>query len=147
METELKDTVADVCAAAEKLDRRQQGHAKHRDDARDIEYWLNNFASGTHDARRYELVDKDGLKHEDYATAGAVLMGLEVGRLASPGAAACVDRFLKESFDLYTPFMDALAAGKFEDAAEKKREAGLALLAGFRKGFDDARRRTEASQP
>lgn len=108
---------------------------KYRSDAKDIEYWLQNFASGTQDERRFSLVGQVGLEHQDYATAGAVLMGIEVGKLASPESAAYVDRFLKESEDLYSPFMDALAAGQFEEAAAKKRTEGQALLAAFKKGL------------
>ncbi len=116
------------------LDRKDQGHVKHRDDARDIEYWLRNFASGTEDERRFSL-GPAGVEHQDYETAGAVLLGLEVGKLASPEAAAYVDRFLKESEDLYSPLMDALAAGQFEAAAEVKRREGHVLLGSFKKGY------------
>lgn len=122
------------------MDRKDQGHAKHRDDARDIAYWLHNYASSTNDDRRYELAGQKELKHEDYDTAGAVLMGVEVGKLASPEAAAYVERFLKESEDLYSPFMDAIAAGQFEEAAEKKRAEGQALLHAFKMGYEHARR-------
>lgn len=121
------------------LDRKEQGQVKHRDDARDIEYWLRNFASGTKDERRFGL-GQAGVEHQDYETAGAVLLGLEVGKLASPEAAAYVDLFLKESGNLYSPLMDALAAGQFEEAAEKKRREGNAFLGAFGKGYLHARR-------
>ncbi|OGS00372.1 MAG: hypothetical protein A2V88_07790 [Elusimicrobia bacterium RBG_16_66_12] len=124
------------------LERQEQGHVKYRSDAKDIEYWLQNFASGTQDERRYSLVGQVGLEHQDYATAGAVLMGIEVGKLASLEAAVYVDRFLKESEDLYSPFMDALAAGQFEEAAEKRRKEGRELLIAFKKGYEHARRRS-----
>ena len=117
------------------LDRRARHDPKHRDDGKDIEYWLRNFASGTDDARRFDWAGQSGLAHEDYETAGAVLLGVEVGKLASPEAAVYVDRFMKESEDLYSPFMDALAAGQHEEAADKKRRDGLALLAAFKKGY------------
>lgn len=122
------------------LDRREQGDPKHRDDARDIDYWLNNFASGTNDGRRYDLAGQKELKHDEYETAGAVLMGVEVGRLASPEAASYIDRFLNESGDPYSPFMDALAAGELDAADEKKRASGTALLSAFKKGYAHARR-------
>ncbi|HBL18741.1 MAG: hypothetical protein A2X36_05370 [Elusimicrobia bacterium GWA2_69_24] len=135
MEDELKKTVLDVCAAAEKLEIRvvlvgalvaqfspeigadypkfhgtndadfgvpvrdwdaykKLYDVKYRSDAKDIEYWLQNFASGTQDERRYSLVGQVGMEHQDYATAGAVLMGIEVGNLASLEAAVYVDRCL-----------------------------------------------------
>ena len=122
------------------LERKEQGQVKCRSDAKDIEYWLRNFASGTEDERRYSLVGRAGLAHQDYATAGAVLLGLEVGKLASPGSAVFVVRFLKESEDLYSPFMDAVASGQLEEeAAKKKRSEGQALLAAFKKGYESAR--------
>jgi len=115
------------------LDRKEQGRVKYRDDAKDIEYWLRNFASGTDDGRRFEL-GKSGVEDPGYEMAGAVLLGMEVDKLASPEAGVYVDRFLEESEDLYSPFMDALAAGQFEEAANKKRREGQALLGAFQKG-------------
>jgi len=37
--------------------------------------------------------------------------------------------------------MDALAAGQFEEAAEKRRKEGRELLIAFKKGYEHARRR------
>lgn len=122
------------------LDREARRDPKHRDDAKDIEYWLRNFASGTDDTRRFDLTGQKGLEHRDYGTSGAVLLGMEVGTLASPEAAAYVDQLTKESEDLYSPFMDALASGKFEEEAKKKRLDGLGLLVAFKKGYLHARR-------
>ncbi|MEK7383482.1 MAG: hypothetical protein AAB262_09370 [Elusimicrobiota bacterium] len=108
---------------------------KSRDDGRDIEYWLRNFASGSHDTRRYDLAELSGIAHEDYETAGAVLLGTEVGKLASPEAAVYVDQFIRESEDIDSPFMNVMAYGQFEEAADKKRREGSALLAAFKKGY------------
>lgn len=123
------------------LERREQGDAKHKDDAKDIEYWLRNYAGGTTDDRRFELATESKLTHQDYGTAGAVLLGEEVGSLASPEAATYVDRFLRESEDRYAPIMDILAAGAMDEAADKKRDEGLALLAAFKKGYSHARQK------
>ncbi|MFH2202009.1 MAG: hypothetical protein ABIJ96_02740 [Elusimicrobiota bacterium] len=117
------------------LDRKAQGKEKHKDDAKDIDYWLQNYVGGTEDDRRYDLANKPGIEHEDYATAGAVLLGMEVGALASEAAAECVARFLSESKDLYSPFLDILAAGVLDVVDEQKRKEGLALLAAFKKGY------------
>lgn len=38
------------------LDRKDRGRDKHKDDATDIEYWLRNYAGGTRDERRFDLV-------------------------------------------------------------------------------------------
>lgn len=121
------------------LDRKGRGDVKHRDDAKDIEYWLRNYAGGTEDGRRFELAKRPGLADEQYETAGAVLLGIEVGALASAEAAAYVDRFFKESADLYSPFVDILAAGSMDEAAERKRTEGVALLAALKKGYRHAR--------
>lgn len=117
------------------LDRKERHDPKHRDDARDIEYWLRHYASGTEDPRRFDLAKETGLRHEDYETAGAALLGIAVGKLASPEAAACVERFLAEAGDLYSPFIDILASA----AGEAKRNDALALLEAFGKGFRHAR--------
>lgn len=121
------------------LERREQGDAKHKDDAKDIEYWLRNYAGGTTDDRRFELAAESNPTHRDYGTAGAVLLGKEVGSLASPAAAAFVERFLRESEDRYSPLMDILAAGAMDEAADKKRDEGLALLVAFKKGYSHSR--------
>ncbi|MBI2070038.1 MAG: hypothetical protein HYT79_05490 [Elusimicrobia bacterium] len=121
------------------LERKARNDAKRRDDARDIEYWLHNYAGGIKDDRRFDLAGKPGLVHEDYETAGAALLGREVRALASSDAAAYVERLLKESEDPDSPFMDALAAGFLEESADKKRAEGRALLAAFKKGFQSER--------
>ena len=123
------------------LDRKSRADAKHKDDAKDIEYWLRNYAGGTKDERRFELVNEPDLAHQDYETAGAVLLGKEVGSLASVEAATYVDRFLRESEDLYSPFMDVLAADAMDGASNKKRDEGLALLAAFKKGYMHVQKR------
>lgn len=65
----------------------------------------------------------------------------EVGALASAEAAAYVDRFLRESEDRYSPFMDILSAGAMDDVADKKRVEGMALLSGLKKGYLHERKR------
>lgn len=122
------------------LERKSQGDAKYRDDAGDIEYWLRNYASGTEDDRRFKLAEDQGPTHQDYSTAGAVLLGMDVGELASPAAAAYVNRFLKESEDLDSAFLDILTSGLLDETAEKRRAEGLALLSAFKKGFQHRRR-------
>ena len=65
-----------------------------------------------------------------------------VGTLASAEAAVYIDRFLRESEDRYSPFIDIVAASAMDEAADKKRVEGLALLAGFKKGYQFARKRS-----
>ncbi len=120
------------------LDRKSQGRDKYKDDAKDIEYWLLNYAGGVKDDRRFGLVKKPGLKHEDYGTAGAVLLGREVGALASKEAAAYIERFLKESEDRYSSFVNLLTAGLTAEAFDGKCDEVLALLAAFKKGYQHA---------
>ncbi len=120
------------------LERKSQGREKHKNDAKDIEYWLRNYAGGTGDERRFGLVKAIDPAHDEYETAGAVLLGKEVGALASTESAAYVNRFLRDSDDRYSPFMDILAAGVIDEAADTRRDEGLALLAAFRRGFGAA---------
>lgn len=117
------------------LERKAKRDASFKDDARDIGYWLHNYAGGTDDGRRFDLAKTPGMRHEEYETAGAVLLGMGVGALASAEASAHVDHFLSESEDVYSPFFDALAAGSLEEEAERRRNEGVALLKAFKKGY------------
>lgn len=123
------------------LERKAQGDAKYRDDAGDIEYWLRNYAGGTEDGRRFDLAEEQGPTHADYESAGAVLLGMEVSALASPAAATYVHRFLQESENPDSPFLDILASDFMDETAEKKRVEGIALLAAFKKGCRHRRRK------
>lgn len=122
------------------LDRKARQEAKCQDDARDILYWLTNYASGTDDHRRFDVAAKMDGEVINYSAAGAALLGLSVGQLASKEAGEVVEKFLQESGDLYSPFMDALA-GIALDAAEdkKKRQVTLELLKAFDRGYERAR--------
>lgn len=122
------------------LDRKAKGDPSYKDDARDIEYWLRNYASGTKDDRRFGLAGIPELAETEYETAGAALLGIEVGNLASADSAAYIERFLSESENLYSPFMDAIAAGELDEAADRKRREGLALLSAFKSGYLHARK-------
>ncbi|HAM36209.1 MAG TPA: hypothetical protein DEB40_02230 [Elusimicrobia bacterium] len=122
------------------LDRKERGGDKYKDDAKDIAYWLQNFAGGTNDDRRYGLATEPDFAGQEYDTAGAVLLGKEVGALASAEAGAYVERFLRESADRYSPFMDILAAGAMDETADKRRDEGVALLTSFGKGYQHARK-------
>ncbi len=126
------------------LERKERGDGKHKDDAKDIAYWLNNFAGGSGDERRFGLAAEREYTDQDYATAGAVLLGKEVGALASAAAGAYVERFLRESADRYSPFVDMLAAGALDEAADRRRDEGVALLAAFGKGFRHTRKQHPA---
>ena len=122
------------------LDRQARWDAKHKDDAGDIYYWLKNYASGTADDRRFAVTAKLGGETLEYETAGAALLGLEVGQLASKEAGELVDKFLNKSGDLYTPFMDAIAGRAIdEDQDKQKRKEALDLLNAFEKGCRRAR--------
>jgi predicted nucleotidyltransferase len=123
------------------LDRQERQDFKYPNDAVDIYYWLENYASATEDTRRFDVVDKMGGETVDYAAAGAALLGLGVGQLASKEAGELVGKFLQQSQDLYSPFMDATAGREFaEDTDKKKRQATLELLKAFASGYMHARR-------
>jgi predicted nucleotidyltransferase len=122
------------------LDRRERQDVRYRNDAVDIHYWLEHYASGSDDSRRFDVAARLGGETIDYAAAGAALLGLEVGQLASKEAGEAVGKFLQESQSLYAPFMDAAAGrGLDEDADKKRREATLELLKVFGRGYKQAR--------
>lgn len=122
------------------LDRKERGGDKYKDDAKDIAYWLHNYAGGTNDERRYGLATEPEFSDQEYETSGAVLLGKEVGALASAEAGAYVERFLQESGDRYSPFVDILAAGALDETANKRRDEGAAWLAAFGKGYQHVRK-------
>ena len=122
------------------LDRKARQEIKYQDDARDVLYWLTNYASGAADPRRFDAAAKMGGETVDYAAAGAALLGLEVGQLASQAAGEVVGEFLQGSEDLYSPFMDVTASRAFDEDTEKKaRQATLDLLKAFARGYRRAR--------
>ncbi|OGS50251.1 MAG: hypothetical protein A3J79_03715 [Elusimicrobia bacterium RIFOXYB2_FULL_62_6] len=122
------------------LDRRERQDARYRNDAVDALYWFEHYASGAEDPRRFDAAARIGGEPIDYAAAGAALLGLEVGQLASKVAGEAVVGFLEESQDPYSPFMDAAAGrGLDEDADKKKRAATLELLKAFARGYERAR--------
>ena len=103
---------------------------EYRDDARDLDYCLEHYASREEDGRRYEL----GAEQE-YETAGAVLLGREVRKLASPEAGKYMDRLFDETKDLYCSFIEALGFGLMDEAVEDRKRRGLALIEAFKKGY------------
>ena len=121
------------------LDRQGRHDPKHGDDARDIAFWLRHFASGSQDARRFDLGHVIGPAHDDYDTAGAVLLGMDVGTLASVEAGGYVARLFECSVDPCSAFADALARGQFPETAESTRLQAVRLLAAFEKGYRHAR--------
>lgn len=122
------------------LDRKASREARYKDDAGDIHYWLTNYASGSKDSRRFEVAPKLGGEAVEYEVAGAALLGLEVGQLASKEAGLIVEKFLQESGDLYSPFMDSTVGRALDEETDKKnRQATLDLLKAFDRGYRRAR--------
>ncbi len=113
------------------LDRRAAGVLKYRDDAEDLLFWFQHYASGKHEERRYEILTR-GLSDIQYDSAGAALLGLEVAGLASPAAAARVRIFLGLAVDLYGPFVAAATSSSFED----RQKQAMQLATAFKRGFE-----------
>jgi predicted nucleotidyltransferase len=113
------------------LDRRAAGVLKYRNDAEDLLFWFQHYASGKHEERRYEILTR-GLSEIQYDSAGAALLGLEVAALASPAAAARVRHFLDLAVDLYGPFVAAATTSPFEG----RRKRVLQLATAFKRGFE-----------
>jgi len=101
-----------------------------------LHYWLQNYAPGADDPRRFEVTGKMGGEAVEYEAAGAVLLGLEVGRLASSEAGQVVDRFLRESGDPYTPFVDGVVARALDGERDAQNRAeAFGLLKALERGY------------
>lgn len=118
------------------LERHEQQDRDYMDDAYDIGYWLENYALGDgEDTRRFDLEAELKSEGVDYDSAGAALLGREVGALASQEARVYMERFLKESGDLYSPFIDALRHNRYGDEDEKERVRIQTRVRTFGLGF------------
>ncbi len=114
------------------LDRRAAGNQKYKSDAEDLLYWFENYASGKHEERRYEILGK-GLSEIAFDSAGAALLGMDVRGLASPAAAGRVRSFLEAAVDPYGPFASSMVSPSFEE----RRERVVSLVSAFKRGFDE----------
>lgn len=121
-------------------DRYARREPKHRNDAEHIRYWLDNYATGSaDDTRRFDIAEERGWKDLDFSDVGAAILGYEAAKTASPAAAAAIEKFLAESMDRHSPFIEALLLSRrgAASAAELSGEAAQiqGRLAAFRRGF------------
>ncbi|MHB2027140.1 MAG: hypothetical protein ACYCPQ_11005 [Elusimicrobiota bacterium] len=125
-------------------DRSARSDPKHRNDAEHIDYWLENYASiSAADSRRFDFAEKMRWNDLEATVAGAALLGHEIGTLASPAAAERILRFLKDSINANSSFVDALLRGGRGFLAEEdlkgRVEDTLSRLSAFQRGFRAAR--------
>lgn len=113
------------------LDRRAAGNEKYKSDAEDLLYWFENYASGKHEEKRYEIIGK-GLSEISFDSAGAALLGMDVRSLVSPAASLRVQSFLASAVDLYGPFAGSVVSPSFDE----RRERVVSLASAFKRGFD-----------
>jgi predicted nucleotidyltransferase len=114
------------------LDRKEQNSPKHKNDADGIYYWLKNYAD---DERRFDVPEGDDPEERQYATAGAVLLGMEVKRLASAKAAIFIERFVSEAVMPDNSFVDAVTSGRYGELSERIREELPSLIVAFKHGY------------
>ncbi len=114
------------------LDRRYL--PKGESDAEDLHYWLEHYASGTEDDRRFEILAL-GLKDLDYDSAGAALLGSEVSKISFGDAHECVDRFLKEMSTEFSHFVNLTARSMDDETGERRRRRAVRLVSAFRSGY------------
>ncbi len=119
------------------IDRRKS--EKGLNDAADLHYWLKNYASGGDDNRRFDVLGL-GLEGVNFETAGAALLGAEVGKIAFGAAHEYVETFLREAASPYGHFVNAVAPRSFDaesDDAERKRI--VHLVSAFGQGYQAPR--------
>lgn len=115
------------------LDRRRS--QKGPNDAADILYWLKHHESGKRDTRRYGVLEL-GLTGVTYETAGAALLGAEVGKMACGVAHQCVEEFLREAASPYSEFVNASASRLIDpDREGVERERIVGLVSAFAAGY------------
>lgn len=122
-------------------DRHARQDPKHRNDAEHVKYWLDNYAMiSAEDGRRFDVAREQGWMDIDANDAGAAILGLEAAKVASPAAREAVEKFLKESAQPFSPFIEAVLhprsvmATPEETSAQSKEIQGR--LTAFRRGFD-----------
>ncbi|MBI3297874.1 MAG: hypothetical protein HYZ75_06910 [Elusimicrobia bacterium] len=121
-------------------DRLARQDQKYRNDAEHIRYWLDNYAMiSDADYRRFDVAAEQGWKDIDVNDAGAAILGLEASKVASPAAITATERFLTESMDHYSPFIEALLNTRHGIATTEELSAEATELQGrlaaFRRGF------------
>lgn len=115
------------------LDRKEQNSPKYKTDAAGIYYWLKNYAD---DERRFNIPKKETDPEEcPYATAGAVLLGMELKRLASVKADPFIARFFSIAEMPDNSFIDAVASDRYGEWSEKIREDLPPLITAFKQGY------------
>lgn len=116
------------------LDRHASGHPKYRSDAEDLMFWFRNYGGGSEEGRKYCL-SEEGVSDVHFVDAGAALLGIEVGKMASGAADLRIRMFLQQTADLYGPFLNAVITPGFDD----NRPGVHSLCTAFRKGYEAVR--------
>lgn len=111
--------------------RQATGDVKHKNDAEDILYWMNHYAGGKQQDRRYTLSTL-GLGAVEFTEAGAALLGIDVRKLASTGTHAKVQSFLEDAVNEYGKFIESVLPA--HDDSERSRMA--ALSGAFKAGYE-----------
>lgn len=121
-------------------DRRRKDPAKSQDDARDVFFWLQHYASGEENERRYEILML-GLRDVQFDAAGAAVVGIDVARIASPAAHERVAPFVEEVLSASEhPFVSALLPRTFDwEEQEREQSRVLRLIEAFRAGYTRGR--------
>lgn len=122
-------------------DRFEKRDLKYQNDVEHIAYWFENYASiSASDERRFALLERKDWKGLDINCAGAALLGLEVKQLCSAESIARIQKFLKDSIDPDSTFVETFlrlkrSMAEPEDLKALRGEA-LDWLKAFQRGFE-----------
>ena len=119
-------------------DRFEKGDLKYANDVEHLAYWFEQYASiSDKDERRFTLLEQEGWKDLDVNFAGAALLGREVRPLCSAAALARIRKFIQDSLDPYSPFIETLLRQKRSMSnPEGLRAEVIAWLKAFQRGLD-----------
>jgi len=119
-------------------DRFEEKDLKYPNDVEHLAYWFEHYASiSEKDERRFALLQQQGWTDLDVNFAGAALLGREVRPLCSADAMTRIRKFIVDSLDPYSPFIETLLKQRRSMSnPEGLRAEAIEWLKAFQRGFD-----------
>ncbi len=102
-------------------------------DLYDLVYVLEQYESSGKGSRRFKIVTE--VADMTYETAGAYLLGCDVGKYASQKATALVKSFVGQVADEYHAVVNTILRQENRLDSDTRRQAVFKLVEGFRKGL------------
>jgi predicted nucleotidyltransferase len=119
-------------------ERFENGDPKYANDVEHLAYWFEHYASiSNKDERRFALITQEGWADLDVNFAGAALLGREVRPLCSAEALVRIHKFIQDSIDPYSKFIETLLRQRRAMSnPEGLRAEAIDWLKAFQRGLD-----------